>query len=54
MVCKGFNIDATIANQIPTFTITDRKLYVPVVTLPTQDNAKLLQQIKSGLKKTIN
>ena len=24
------------------FTITDTKLYVPVVTLSTQDNAKLL------------
>ena len=31
-----------------TFTITDTKLYVPVVTLSTQDNAKLLQQLKSG------
>ena len=29
-----------------TFTITDTKLYVPVVTLLTQDNAKLLQQLK--------
>ena len=30
------------------------KLYVPVVTLSTQDNAKLLQQLKSGFKRTIN
>ena len=36
------------------FTITDTKLYVPVVTLSTQDNAKLLQQLKSGFKRTIN
>ena len=36
------------------FTITDTKLYVPVITLSTQDNAKLLQQFKSGLKRTIN
>ena len=28
------------------FTITDTKLYVPVVTLSTQDNAKLLKQLK--------
>ena len=35
-------------------TITDTKLYVPVVTLSTQDNAKLLQQLKSGFKRTIN
>ena len=36
------------------FKITDTKLYVPVVTLSTQDNAKLLQQLKSGFKRTIN
>ena len=36
------------------FAITDTKLYVPVVTLSTQDNAKLLQQLKSGFKRTIN
>ena len=34
--------------------ITDTKLYVHVVTLSTQDNAKLLQQLKSGFRKTIN
>ena len=28
--------------QATTFSITDTKLYVPVVTLSTQDNAKLL------------
>ena len=36
-----------------TFTVTDTKLYVPVVTLSTQDNAKLLQQLKSGFKGTV-
>ena len=36
------------------FAITDTKLYVPVVTLSTQDNAKLLQQLKSSFKRTIN
>ena len=30
------------ANQVTTFAITDTKLYVPVVTLSTEDNAKLL------------
>ena len=30
------------------------KLYVSVVTLSTQYNAKLLQQLKSGFKRTIN
>ena len=34
--------------------ITDTKLYVPIVTLSTQDNTKLLQQVKSGFKRTIN
>ena len=33
-----------------TFTITGTKLYVPVLTLSTQDNAKLLQQLKLGLQ----
>ena len=36
------------------FKIADTKLYVPVVTLSTQGNAKLLQQLKSGFKRTIN
>ena len=36
------------------FAITETKLYVPVKTLLTKDNEKLLQQLKSGLKKTIN
>ena len=29
-------------------------LYVPVVNLSTQDNAKLLQELKSGFERTIN
>ena len=36
------------------FKITDTKLYVPVVTFLTQDNAKLLQQLKSCFKRTID
>ena len=36
------------------FAITDAKLYVPIVTLSTQDNATLLEQLRSGFKKTIN
>ena len=36
------------------FKITDTNLYVPVVTLPTQDNAKILEQLKSGFKRVIN
>ena len=37
-----------------TFAITDTRLYVPVVTLSTQENTKLLQQLKSGFKEVIN
>ena len=36
------------------FAITETKVYIPVVTLSTRDNAKLLQQLKSGFKKTIS
>ena len=34
--------------------ITETKLYVPVVTLSTEDNAKLLQQLKSNFKRKFN
>ena len=34
------------------FAITDIKLYFPVVT--SEDNEKLLQQLKSGFKRTIS
>ena len=43
-----------VPNQVPTFTIAEANLYVPVVTLSTQDNAKLLPQLKSGFKRTIS
>ena len=41
-------------NQAATFAITDTKLYVPVVTLSTQENTKFLQQLKSSFKRVIN
>ena len=47
-------IYTNVANPNPTFAVTETKLYVPVVTLPTQDNAKLLTQLKSDFKRTIN
>ena len=31
-----------VANEVPIFAITETNLYVPVITLSTQDNAKLL------------
>ena len=42
------------SNGAGTFAITDTKLYVPVVTLSTQENTKFLQQLKSGFKRVIN
>ena len=36
-----------------TFKIKDTKLYVPVVTLSTKDDNKLLEQLKKGFKRTI-
>ena len=51
---RCFIIDNPIDNREPTFTITDKKLYVPVVTLSTQGIAKLPEQLKSGFKRTIN
>ena len=47
-------VSTNVANQNATFAITDTKSYVPVVTLSTQDNAKLLQQLKSGFKRVVN
>ena len=44
----------TDSNGAGTFAITHTKLYVPVVTLSTQENTKLLQQLKSGFKRVIN
>ena len=47
-------VSTNVENQNATFAITNTKLYVPVVTLSTQDYAKLLQQLKSGFKRVIN
>ena len=43
-----------VQDQFITFSVTDRKRYVLVVTQSTQDNAKVLDQLKSSFKKTIN
>ena len=42
--------------RVPTgaiFEIKDTKLYLPVVTLSIQDDNKLLEQLKTGFKRTI-
>ena len=40
---NGVIVYTNVANQGVTFVRIETKLYVPVVTLSTQDNAKLLQ-----------
>ena len=42
------------ANQNLKSEIADTKLYVPTVTLSDQNNIKLLTQLESGFKRTIN
>ena len=42
------------STRATTFATIDTKLYVPVLTISTQDNAKLLQQLNSGFKGRIN
>ena len=43
-----------MANQVIKFSTIDSKLYLPVVTLLTQDNVKLFEQLNSGFKRTTN
>ena len=43
-----------LKGQEPAIAVTDTKHYVLVVILSTQNHAKLLKQLKSGLKRTIN
>ena len=45
---------ASESNSVITFAIADTKLYVLAVYLSTQDNTKLLKQLKSGFKFTVN
>ena len=51
LICFAVCVTATGAAR---FAVTATRLYVPVVTLSTQDNTKLLQQLKSGFKRTSN
>ena len=44
---------AILAPSGITFKITDTKLYVPIVTLSKENDTKLLEQLKSGFKRTI-
>ena len=42
----------TTANTA-TFKITDAKLYIPIVTLKTEDNTKLSKLLSEGFKRSI-
>ena len=39
-------VSANVENQNALFSITDTRLYVPVVTLSTKDSSKLLQHLR--------
>ena len=47
--CAHCLIKSSAVDQATTFAITVTKRYVPVVTLSTDGNATLLDQLKSGL-----
>ena len=51
---KCFIVNRTADGQEPKFPIVDTNIYVLVVILSAQDNSKLLQQLKTGFKLTIN
>ena len=51
---KCILVTAIAANQVPESKTTDTKYYVAAVTLSAQDNAKLLEQLQSGFKRTVN
>ena len=48
----GADANATGADSA-TFKITDAKLYVPIVTLKTEDNTKLSKLLSEGFKRLI-
>ena len=47
---KCFLVAGNVANQVPTVTITDTKLYVPVVTLSTKEKLKFKNYISRTIK----
>ena len=47
-------VTTNVAAQTATFSISDAKHHVSVVTLSPQDNVKLLELLKSGFKRTFN
>ena len=53
---QGVNPSVAAVNKPTnaTLKITDIKLYVPVVTLSTENDNKLLEQLKTGYKNLLN
>ena len=47
------NCSLTSLDRVPIFTITDAKLYVPIVTLSIEDNAKLSKLLSEGFKRFV-
>ena len=47
-------VAGTEPNQNPEIKITDKNKFVLVITLSAQDDIKLLKQLESGFKRTIN
>ena len=50
---KWYEICLVTAASTATFRITDAKLYVPIVTLPVEDNSKLTKLLSEGFKRPI-
>ena len=50
---KWYNKCLQTTATTATFKITDAKLYVPIVTLSVEDNAKLTKLLKEGFKRPI-
>ena len=50
--CMISSADAA-AGQVVSFMITNTKLYVPIVTLSTNDNTNLTKQLSDGFKRSI-
>ena len=53
MVWNCILVAGIAANQNSRFQINDTKIYVPAVTLSAQQNIKLLKQLETGFKRTI-
>ena len=51
---KSVTVPTDVSDQETTFSLSDTKLYVSVVTLSAQGNSKLFEQLKSGFERTIN